>query len=137
MWDKILSVFGIGKLIEKAGDRAIDKFMGESPEQAMQHEKIENEHEIAEAQVTTERYKALWDFIAKYEGLANEVPKGILWVRSSLRPLITFYSIFMVYLSVYLDKPIEWNSIPGLTTLAIVGTFVGENLIIAWGKVKK
>lgn len=127
--DVVKSLIPGSKIVEKAADRAIDKVLGEDPATAAAREKQEDDHEIAEEQAETDRFKALWEFVLRYEGDASIQPKAILWLRSGWRPVVGVFGIVVAIGAQLADKPIPINSLAGWIILAVLASLLGTKYI--------
>ena len=107
----IASWFGIGKDIKDATDgignnvtKIISVAKGKlPPEQQVEVEKIQAEVDTKLSEIRARSEDALKDFIIKYEGSADQVPKGILVWRSAIRPAFTSFFFLQLMIIVGID----------------------------------
>jgi hypothetical protein len=119
---------GIGA--DKIATRVADKVLGESTEDSLKREQVENDHELQEQALENDRMEDLQNFIVQYEGEASKVPAPLLYIRSTPRPIAFVYCIFAVFIAEFTGHPIALNSLAGVTTLSILISFLGSKLFI-------
>jgi len=120
-----------------AGGSIIDKFVT-NPEQKLEAKKMMFEAEQGAKRLEIESQKNIHDFAIQYEGSANQVPKGILILRSLIRPVITVCMFFSLMFFIGSDIFIKTTWLKELpkqywTILYIVMGFwfggkIGENI---------
>lgn len=83
---------GISGILGSTG-KIIDKFVT-NPEQKLEAQKIMMDAELEAKKLEIESAGKIRDFAIQYEGSATQVPKGILILRSIIRPVISICMFF-------------------------------------------
>jgi len=107
----ILGLLGIGKDIKDSADgisggieRVIGIAKGVLPaEQQVEVEKIQADVEVKLAGIRAQSESVLRDFIIKYEGSADQIPKWLLAWRSVIRPAFTTFFFLQLMVLVGID----------------------------------
>lgn len=106
----------VSKIITTAKDRVPPELRGEierlSVEIMGEMAKQENDLDFKIDQLFLENQKDLRDFVLKYEGTADQVPKWILVLRSIIRPLVTIIMFAAYMLFVGMDVYNLWKHTP-------------------------
>lgn len=103
----LLSLLGIGKDIKDSTDgignnvaKIISVARGKlPPEQQVEVEKIRAEVDVKLDEIRAKSEGVLRDFIIKYEGSADQIPKWLLVWRSVIRPVFTTF-VFLQFTAI-------------------------------------
>jgi len=129
----------ISKVMTVAKDRVPPELRGEierlSVEVMAELAKQENEIDLKIETLLVENQKDLRDFVLKYEGTAEQVPKWILVLRSIIRPLVTIIMFSAYMLFVGMDVYNLWKHTPDYNMILILlpnGFWIIFGLIIGF-----
>ena len=136
---------GIEGILGSSG-KIIDKFVT-NPEQKLEAQKMLLDAEMTAKRLEIESASKIRDFAIQYEGSATQVPKGILILRSVIRPIISICMFFslMFFIGSDIILKTDWlNELPPQywTLLNIVMGFwfggkILENTVEKLGSKKK
>ena len=118
-FDPLTAIFDIGKTV-------LNKIL---PDKMSDAEKAQVEAafqaEASKAMLT--QNKDFRDFVLEYEGRAKDIPRGLVWIRSAIRPAFTILIGYMDYLGQRLMIPTGgFQSVIVVKDRGFVGTNHGE-----------
>ena len=89
-FDPLTAIFDIGKTV-------LNKIL---PDKMSEAEKaaVENAFQAEASKVMLTQDKTFRDFVLEYEGKAKDIPKGLVWIRSAIRPAFTILIGYMDYM---------------------------------------
>lgn len=105
-WNPITAVLDVG-------ERVLDKFKMSKDEK----ERLKQEWRLATLEAAQEEKGAFREFVLRYEGEAAELPKLLLYMRSSVRPVVTYVVLALVVwlqYAVFQDPSAELGRLPDL-----------------------
>lgn len=89
-FDPLTAIFDIGKTV-------LNKIL---PDKMSEAEKagVEAAFQSEASKVMLTQDKGFRDFVLDYEGRAKDIPKGLIWIRSAIRPAFTILIGYMDYM---------------------------------------
>ena len=89
-FDPLTAIFDIGKTV-------LNKILPDKMSDA-EKAQVEADFEAEASKAMLTQNKDFRDFVLEYEGRAKDIPRGLVWIRSAIRPAFTILIGYMDYL---------------------------------------
>lgn len=123
------NIFGIGeKIVEGISKNA--EMKKQIQQSGIDLEKLKTQIDLEIVKMVLDQKNKFRNFILDFEGKANELPKGLLWLRSSFRPVASYFFLIMIMiyfvLKYFFNKTLPLDNQFWNLAMIIFGFFFAE-----------